>query len=139
MKTPTLTKLKNALSTLDIDVSRMENKSDAINRLFCVSQCWAYLSKEDSIKNLVKRLKASDSQVLCMFADAILHQKFGIKPKDTKLGYTISSLPNHKHFNFNDKQKELYEQSMDVINIEEYVFSTTHYDECSNGFYYRRS
>lgn len=87
---------------------------------------------------LYKEAIRSDCEAIRFLAEAMLHTRQKVKPSVEKLGYELASL-NYDSRKENDETNKLYRRLLQKIDVTDYVFAHTHYDECSNGYFFRRS
>jgi hypothetical protein len=98
------------------------------------------MKENEEILSLRQKCVASGIEYLDLLSEAVLHEKLNILPTTEKLGYCIAS----EYYNFDtskmDKNtKELYYSIRRYLDVEDYVFSTTHYDSMSSGSFFRMS
>lgn len=98
------------------------------------------------IIDLAQEAKNTKIDWLSFLADAFLHEKLRIKPAEPKFGYVIAKLYQTITENSERNRDKLSQEVFLIINkivsrfdVPEYVFRHTHYDECSNGRFFRRS
>lgn len=100
------------------------------------------------IETLAAQAREFKVDWLSRIAEAMLHRKFGHKPATKDLGYALADDYSMMHrelgYPFSgckiqpDVRVTLNEM-LKHFDLIEYVFSKTRYDECSNGFFFRRS
>lgn len=101
------------------------------------------------IETLANKARDFKLDWLSRIAEAMLHRKLGHKPTTKELGYALADDYSMLHrdlgypFNFKkqipaDVFKTLKEMQMH-FDLTDYIFAKTHYDECDNGFFRRRS
>lgn len=89
---------------------------------------------------LYKEAIRSDCEAIRFLAEAMLHVRQGVKPSVEKLGYELANLDYiYKSNRENEETNALYRRLIRKLDITDYVFAHTHYDECSNGHFFRRS
>jgi hypothetical protein len=89
---------------------------------------------------LIKSALDSNHFILLALADAIAGMN-GIKKVDHKQLAMLLAKNNidTDRDSFSEQEKELYYKIDHYLDITNYIFSNTHYDTCSNGYYYRMS
>lgn len=85
---------------------------------------------------LVEELLVCEVDYFKLLGEALAHWHFGIAPKTKELGYVIARYSKPE---YDSKEWDKYMSILKFINDHDYVFATTHYDCCDNGFFYRQS
>lgn len=101
-----------------------------------------YVGKEENkhkiyLKDLFEQAKFLKSEWIFWNAEAMMHVNFKIKPTTKRLGYALAN--GRCTERLSKAKKELLSKIEKEFDMDDYVFSCTHYDEKSNGYYFRRS
>jgi hypothetical protein len=99
-------------------------------------------------KILAQTAKATNDPILVALADAMMHHLYSVLPK-TKVAYTLADIsrtidgfegPMGHPLKLDTEEKtQLLRQLLQRFSPTDYIFNHTHYDECDNGFFFRRS
>ena len=95
---------------------------------------------------LGKYLLESKHVLLRLAGEAVLHEYCDVVPKTPDLGYTLAEY-HEQIFDWALNEKKAPEEYKWLRKIEidtgwelsNYVLKHTHYDECNNGYFFRRS
>lgn len=87
---------------------------------------------------LFQESQKSQNEYIRMLGEARLHDLNKVKPTTPKLGYFLAD-NSFDHDGSTETDEYLYSELRKGFDISDYIFSTTHYDECSGGHYFRRS
>lgn len=139
----TLEQLNNALNVLGIE-DKYTLKELAI--LHLQRFCCAELKKveTDKCKRIVKNAADSSNEAIRLLVEAFNHFKTGEKPTTERLAYQLANIYGTyrgelKSAVETDEDKRILRDVLSQFDVVDYVFTHTHYDECSNGFFFRRS
>ena len=106
-------------------------------------------------KYVDKYLLTGSSEFVKVYFEAVAHQLLGIEPKTEKLGYKLADFSGGTEMGIiydiiarnGGKLEATLEEKEDMIrvsdyfdfSVSDYIFNHTHYDESSNGWFFRRS
>ena len=102
----------------------------------------AKVMQEQEDKELALRAKATNIECLSLMAECMLHSIYNIKPTTEKAGYRLAEIFLEIDLNCRAKDKEIRKTANELnerFDASSYIFATTHYDEFSNGYFFRRS
>lgn len=102
------------------------------------------LHQHEEVKSLNNQICLLDNQVLKLFAEAMCHEVLRYKPQTERLGYELADISRKYNGDFSrviftDEERYLFKKVLNYLDWCSYIFNHTHYDECSNGFFFRRS
>lgn len=94
--------------------------------------------EERKIRELTKEALKSKDDYIQTLAEAVLLDRFNKEPvinKRKEIGYNLANWVVEEK----TKKNPLYNQLITIINVIDFVFNHTHYDEYSSGHFFRRS
>jgi len=115
----------------------LQEIQNQIERIKILEQEYKQHLKELNINvdnNLYYLALDSKNEETKFLAQAMLHEKYGIKPTIQELGYILAKIDVDKLLS-DPLPKQIYKR----FDLGNYIFSTTHYDSYGNGRYYRMS
>lgn len=83
--------------------------------------------------------KYSDILFVNYLCQACLHIHFDIEPSEKRLSYEIAQVGINPYSELESHVLEDIKPLLQKCNLTDYVFQYTHYDECHNGYFFRRS
>ena len=135
------TQISDIAFILKANITLFDSDYDAIKVLVDALIKARLEAKENDVRLLSGQIDETKNSKLQLIAEAMRHVVLKEKPTTENLGYTISEFSEKdlKNIPTNENEKILLKNVLSNIDIIDYVFATTHYDECSNGFFFRRS
>ena len=92
---------------------------------------------DEYLLSLFEQAKKSRSEWILWHAEAMMHANLKVKPTTERLGYALANGRCPK--TISSKNNKLLDSICVEFDKADYIFRTTHYDECENGHYFRRS
>jgi hypothetical protein len=80
------------------------------------------------------------NEPLNKLGEALRHRVLKEKPTTERLGYALADIYQElNQIPQNEREEKLLRDVLSHLDVADYIFSHTHYDECSNGYFFRRS
>jgi len=136
----TVAQIRTSLESLGIIPLSSYTKLQLLHalQLACVEEIDA--ARKEDVRLISAKVAQTDNGDLKLLAEAMRHVVLKEQPTTPKLGYEIASIDaKQNQIPKNDEELKLLGRVLGYLNVSSYVFGNTHYDECSNGFYFRRS
>ena len=97
------------------------------------------LIRRTMMNDIYVRAMSSKNEKMRLVGEAFGHLSLKIKPTTEKLGYVLAELEGN--FDFDGTDNELFIEMTDKYDFRpsKYIYATTHYDTCDNGYYFRWS
>lgn len=97
------------------------------------------LLRQEELTELIKKGKNARSKLIQLYAEALEHHEFQVKPETHRLGYVLASDHGALFKLMRKDELNLYNELKKRLDYTNYVFANTNYDECNNGTFFRRS
>ncbi len=130
--------LKSVLSSLNGETKRYSTKLELLKGIKKAVENEIAKAMNDEVEAISRKVEDTENQELKKLSAAMCHVCLSRKPTIKQLGYELSSI-DVTSVPKNKKEEDLLRKILGYLSVSNYVFSYTHYDECSNGFYFRRS
>jgi hypothetical protein len=95
------------------------------------------LKHDKYLTDLFEQAKKSKSEFVFNYAEAMMHVNLQIKPTTKRLGYALANVKSPEPLS--KENSDLLEKIKNEFDREGYIFRNTNYDECSNGYFFRRN
>jgi hypothetical protein len=119
---------------------------EALEALLVTVDAHIKLTKNYEVSQLLAQIRSKDNEELKCLAEAMGQTWLGRDPKIAKdLGYLIADISHRvggrkwEQITKDKEELKLLNKVLGYLDIDDFVFNNTHYDECSNGFFFRRS
>jgi hypothetical protein len=125
------------LTTLQ-QYTSFKSKADGLEKIrdFCSHELDRI--REDKIRKLATEAIDTKNKFLVLCAEAMLHDNLEQQPTTERLGYELADIKESSS-KLTKEQKSIYNKINQVFDVYNYIFSHTHYDECSGDYFFRRS
>lgn len=134
----TVQNIESALSSLGVSYQKSSTKIELLEELKKATEHEIRLAKNNEVEVIARKVNSTNNDNLKLICEAMCHIQLSIKPKTSRLGYELANI-DVTEVPKNAVEKELLFKVLKYLDVSHYVFSYTHYDEYSNGFYFRRS